>query len=145
MKKTLTLILILICINPLLSAQVHTDTINRVRISDRELGLQYLKKANRQRTTAWVMLGSGIAMEFIALSIGAEDIYSENVGPEVILVVGSLLTVASVPVFISGAKNRGRAEMLLRYENIRVYNNYGSGKEGIVALSLSIPLNRSRK
>ena len=144
MKKIPIILYLVIVINQLLSAQVNTDTSRRTEISDRELGLQYLKKANKQRTSAWLMLGAGIAMEVIGMSVAANDLYAENQVPGTLLFVGGILTITSVPVFISGAKNRGRAEILLRHENIKVYNNYGPGKEGLVSLGLSIPLSRSR-
>ncbi len=145
MKKLPIILLLIIVISQQLSAQVKTDSFSQMRISDRELGLKYLKKANKQRTTAWLLLGSGIAMEIIALSVAGEDIYSDIDGPEVLLLVGTFITIACIPVFISAAKNRGRAEILLRYENIRVYNSNGSGKEGVISLGLAIPLRGSRK
>ena len=145
MKKLLFILFLALVCNQLLSAQVNTDTVRRAPISDRELGLQYLKKANRQRTTAWVMLGAGIAMAVGSILIVYDDIYNDNQMIELLAFTGAFLTIASVPVFIYGAKNRGRAEILLRHENIRVYNNFGSGKEGVVSVGLSFPLNRSRK
>ncbi len=145
MKKSVFILYLVLVINQLLSAQVNTDTFKHAQLSDRELGLQYLKKANNQRTTAWIMLGAGIAMEIIGSSIAMDDLYSEEQTAEMVVLVGAILTVVSVPIFISGAKNRGRAEILLRHENIRVYNNSGSGKEGMLSLGLSIPLRGSRK
>jgi hypothetical protein len=145
MKKLSFILFLAVFFNQLLSAQVNTDTTRRTPISDRELGLQYLKKANSQRTVGWVLLGAGIAMEILSIAIVANDLYDDGTGAETLFLVGGLATIASVPVFISGAKNRGRAEILLRHENIRVYNNNGSGKEGVVSLALSIPLSRSRK
>jgi len=145
MKKLQFILFLFIVVSQQLSAQVKTDSFKHVRLSDRELGLQYLKKANTQRTVAWFLLGGGLAMEILATSRLSYDIYDENLGAETVLLLGSLCMIASVPVFISGARNRGRAEILLRYENLRVYNNYGSGKEGVVSLGLSIPFRGSRK
>ena len=145
MKKLSFILFLAIFLNQLLIAQVKTDTVKYTQLSDRELGLQYLSKANKQRTTAWILLGAGIAMEILSIAIVANDLYDDGAGAETLFLVGGLATIASVPVFISGAKNRGRAEILLRHENIRVYNNNGSGKEGMVSLGLSIPLGRSRK
>ena len=84
MKKLLLSLLLILAINQLLSAQVNTDTARHSQLSDRELGLQYLKKANTQRTIGWVMLGAGIAMEIISLTAAYnEDIYSEGAGANI--------------------------------------------------------------
>ena len=144
MKKLLCISLIVLFASQQLSAQVKSDTTRSEQLSDRELGLQYLKKANKQRGTAWALLIGGIALQIVGTSMSLDE-SGANAGGESMVYIGAMLTIVSFPMFIHGAKNRGRAEILLRHENIMVYNNYGSGKEAVVSLGMSIPIRGSRK
>jgi hypothetical protein len=141
MKKLLFILLWVIGINQLLSAQVYKDTTRPVILSDRDLGLKYLRKGNNLKIAGFALLVAGSAC-FIGAAATIWDNYKTSDG---LLYLGIGLTIASAPLFIGAAKNRGRAEILLRHENIRVFNNHGSGKEGLVSLGLTIPIGRSHK
>ena len=73
----------------------------------------YLKKSKTQKTVAWVLLGTGTAMTIggvIAGRNGVDDIDPNEATNGAALIVGGIvLDIASIPFFISGAKNKQRA------------------------------------
>ncbi len=104
-----------------ISAQVKPDYENQKAMTDLELGQYYKQKSKKQKTTGWVLLGGGAAL-FAGSIAMAENADIEN---EVTLAVasisflaGTVSMIASIPVFISGSKNKGRAEVLLKQHNI---------------------------
>ncbi|HEV3252621.1 MAG TPA: hypothetical protein VGZ71_16790, partial [Puia sp.] len=48
----------------------------------------------------------------------SQNIFSSDNTSEIIVLLGLGATVTSVPFFVSGAKNKGKAEILLQYENL---------------------------
>jgi hypothetical protein len=88
-------------------------------MTDPELGLYYLQKNKRQKTTGWILLGGGLALYTAGIVSFSNNIWSESTGgAEVLALAGSLSMIACIPVFITAAKNKGRAEILLRNQNI---------------------------
>lgn len=114
MKKILFVLTISLACNLFTQAQVLQDSARRV--ADRELGMAYLTKSKNQRTAGFVVLGLGISAMVGGLAIAYNDWNSS--GSEVLLLVGLGATITSFPLFNSASKNKGRAEILLRYENI---------------------------
>jgi hypothetical protein len=96
-----------------INAQVTQDPKMYNRADDLELGMHYKKKGNNQQIAGWATLGGGLALVLLSGTV-AYDL--ETAG--VMALVGSIATVASVPLFIAGAKNKGRAEILLRSSNV---------------------------
>lgn len=86
-------------------------------LTDRELGLIYKKRSTNLKIIGWCLLGGGLLVNTIA-SHQAYDFWEENHTAEAFFVIGSAMTIASIPCFIAGAKNKGRAEILLRRENM---------------------------
>src|SRR5215203_675829 len=90
-------------------AQKFKDSL--MRLSDYDLGTYYLKQNKQQKTIGWVLLGAGVALTIVGAQQTANDLFSESSGGETLLIIGNLSTIASIPLFLSAAKNRGRAEI----------------------------------
>ncbi|TNF45046.1 MAG: hypothetical protein EP311_00060 [Cytophagales bacterium] len=66
----------------------------------------YAEKASRQKTTGFILLAGGVTAITVAL---ASDLSSDSPSW---LVAGSLTTLASIPFFVSAAKNKRRAGLI---------------------------------
>lgn len=104
-----------------LGAQVITQPPS-AKLTDKELGLQYLKKSRTLKIAGWSMLGAGLIISTIGFNQATNDLFSDSNSGEALSLVGTILTIGSIPCFIGGAKNKGRAEILLRNENIMISN-----------------------
>jgi hypothetical protein len=78
----------------------------------------YLKKAKNQKTTGWVLLGTGSAAGIIGIALMASNGFVINPTEEnenaagtggVLFTTGVLCDLASIPFFISAGKNKRRA------------------------------------
>lgn len=72
----------------------------------------YLKKSKNQKTTAWILLGTGTALIGVGLIDGSKKTtLSEGSGDFwfYALTVGVAADLASIPFFISSSKNKKRA------------------------------------
>ena len=105
-----------------LNAQVKPDENIQKPMTDTELAQHYQQKSKNQKKTAWWLLGGGAGV-FAAgvLLVSSVDDWEEGgnffAGSGAVL-VGTVSMIASIPVFISGSKNKGRAEILLKQHNI---------------------------
>jgi hypothetical protein len=110
MKKILILCLLLAFASKIFS-QVDTATHNT------SVKTNYLKKSKNQKTTAWILLGTGTAMMVTGILVGRNSVENEppfgdpndTVSGGVLFASGVVVDLASVPFFIAGAKNKGRA------------------------------------
>ena len=72
-------------------------------------GQYYLTKSNNQKTTAWIMLGAGVAM------MAGGFIMSENTDDWTdfngvfVFIAGVPVSLASIPLFISSGNNKAKA------------------------------------
>lgn len=137
MKKQISLVLALVLLFQAAMAQQIPDSSRR--ISDKELGLQYLKKSRNQKLAAWILFGAGMAGWIGGAASYSDDLFEENTSAETIALIGFGCTIASIPLFISAAKNKGRAEILLRYENMLLY--HPSLPRSYPAVGISVPIN----
>ncbi len=120
-----------------INAQVTQDPKMYNRADDIELGKHYKKKAKNQNITGWVMLGGGIAM----LVTSGYVVWESEAGGAVLALAGTISTVGSIPMFIMGAKNKGRAEILLRSSNIPL--SFDPGKNiPVKSVGIGITLGR---
>jgi hypothetical protein len=85
--------------------------------------LDYLEKSKNQKTTAWVLLGGGAALDIIAFATFPKDYIMFEWGGEgnsssteskantsaALFLVGSASMLASIPFFISSRVNNKRA------------------------------------
>ncbi|MBK6936002.1 MAG: hypothetical protein IPH18_03310 [Chitinophagaceae bacterium] len=110
MKKTLLLWLLL---NGVLCYGQEATPGNQLTRED------YLKKSKNQKTVAWVLLGGGAAMavaggiwfgESFSIDIFGPDEDNSEGAAGAVMVAGVAAMVASIPLFISSARNKGRAE-----------------------------------
>jgi hypothetical protein len=141
--KKLIFVLTLTCLICNLNAQVNPGEMQKP-MTDIELGQYYKQKSKNQKTAGWILLGGGAAL-FTSSIIIAENADFEN---EAAFVVGSIAflagtgsMIASIPVFISGSKNKGRAEILLKQHNIPLSLD---NKKNIPVRSLGIGITLSK-
>ena len=122
MKRTLlSALFVIICFE--IMAQDLTPQ-KQLRLTDKELGLKYLKRSRQFKVAGWSLLAGGIILSTIGVNQATSDLFSNNHAGETLSLAGSIITIASIPCFITGAKNKGRAEILLRNENILVSDKY---------------------
>lgn len=75
----------------------------------------YLAKSKRQRNTAWIMLGGGVALIGLGVVITAAPTMSTdhgNTAADVMGLVGFTSSLGSIPMFISASKNKRKAAAL---------------------------------
>src|SRR6266542_6050011 len=105
MKEILTFCL-------LLSIAITTFSQPDTVIPNRSIKTDYLKKSKNQKTIAWVLLGGGTTMLVTGLIIArnapANPNEDFNNGAS-LSVIGVLVDLASIPFFIAGARNKGKA------------------------------------
>ena len=118
MKKILFILLICLCANQYCKAQVIKDSLTYKKLTDKELGINYLNKSNRQNTVGFILLGLGLGAITGGIAETNNNLFTQNTSGPIIFLLGVGATVTSIPLFITGAKNKGRAEVLLHYENI---------------------------
>lgn len=77
----------------------------------------YLTKSRHQKTTAWIMLGGGVALTGVGLAVSQSNTIdyamgnssNHNTAGSVLAVVGVASMLGSIPLFISAAHNKHRA------------------------------------
>jgi hypothetical protein len=118
MKNILFLLLICFSAHQFSQAQIIKDSLPANRSIAIDMGMKYLSKSRTQNTVGFVLLGLGLAAITGGIIETTQNLFSsDNTGATFIL-LGLGATVTSVPFFISGAKNKGKAEILLQYENL---------------------------
>jgi hypothetical protein len=65
----------------------------------------YLKKSKNQATTAWILLGGGVA-----LFVGGVIAYQSGPAGIFMMAIGIVAPIASVPFFIASGKNKRKAK-----------------------------------
>ena len=121
MKKFITLITLISFITNIKAQVPQTPKQDNIS-NDIELGKHYKKKGNNQQIAGWVMLGGGMSLMLLSGQMAWEN----EEASYSLAIVGTISTIASVPLFIMGAKNKGRAEILLRSSNIPL--SFDAGK-----------------
>lgn len=94
----------------------------------------YLQKSKSQRTSAFILLGSGAAL----LAIAAPGNVSFDILP-VLVIGGGAAIVGSIPLFIAAGKNKRRAmSMSFKNETAPVLQNSGFTSRVVPSLALKI-------
>lgn len=130
MKKQIVLSIAILMMVGNACSQKASDPVLE-KMSDLELGQYYLQKNKTQKTWGWILLGGGLGISTIALSNWELD---SGGGTDALIVIGQVAAIASIPIFINAAKNKGRAEILLRNQNVPISKarlNYSSIGVGI--------------
>ncbi len=117
--------------------------------------IDYLKKSKNQKTAAWVLLGGGLGLTIAGVAIGANEVANDFVtiivtGEQqssstgaVMILAGGATMLGSIPLFISGAKNKGRAMSAsagLKMEKSTMIQRSTFVQNSYPALSLKISL-----
>ena len=116
----------------------------------------YLKKSKSQKTAAWILLGSGVALVSTGFVIGmteavgdltcilllCEEQQSSNTG-EIFFYTGLASMGGSIPLFIASSKNKRKAEqvaVLLKMEKSTCFQYQLFKQISYLALSVKISL-----
>lgn len=129
MKK----LILLVCLAGFSSAtfcQVNTSNEPQTKLASATFRI----KAKKQKTGAWICLGGGFAMVATATVIGAthatEDVIGGLIwgeeqqhsydGETILAVVGGAAMLGSIPLFISAAKNKHKAKLIMTEQKTAV-------------------------
>ena len=123
----------LLCMAASLSAQQRTSP-----MSDLELGQYYLSKSKSQKTIGWILLGGGLALYIGGIATYSDLYDDQDTEAGIMVLTGSIATIASIPLFITAAKNKGRAEILLRNQNIPLGFKSSKG----LSVGIGIPIGK---
>lgn len=107
--------------------------------NDYESGKYYLKQSKQQKTIGWVLFGAGATLMIVGSHKMANDLSSKSADGEVLALGGLLLSVASIPVFLSAAKNKGKAKILLSNQNIPLTHVSGTR---LISVGVAVPLHK---
>lgn len=141
--RALLLVIILLCQGLFTQAQQLDEKTLQLNASyDAKLGQSYLKKSRTHKIIGFSLLGTGFLATVGGIIVSESYWNSENdlyydLGPAM-AGVGLSMMVSSIPLFIIGAKNKGRAEVLLHDQKI-----FGRGAgipQRIPAIGIGIPL-----
>jgi len=146
--KKITIYILLMTISTASFSQSIPTNLSPVRTD-------YLQKSHHQKTAAWVLLGGGGLMASIGSIISAKDVtnnlvnlfdpnyqQSSNTGP-VLMVLGTVTMLGSVPLFIASSRNKRKAMTLstsFKLEKIPVIFQKSLVQNSYPALSLKINL-----
>jgi hypothetical protein len=105
MKKSIVFIVALAATCSLFSQQTQTDTL-KYGTKD-----YYLQKSKRQKTAAWVLLIGGTALMGAGLLIAdSKNATFDQAGAGAVMIgIGFLADLGSIPLFIASKKNKNRA------------------------------------
>ncbi len=149
MKKILLLITVHSCLLAFSFAQQYAPTPgNKIAY---EMN-QYLLKAKKQKTAAWICLGGGLVLASTGVVIGAanmasdvivsfatlEETQSDYTGEGVLMLLGCAGIVTSIPLFIASGKNRQKARLL--FSNQKTFGLHHGISKKIPGLTVSISL-----
>ena len=83
----------------------------------------YLQKSKRQRTTAWILLSTGITM----IAVAAPGDVSFDILP-VLVIGGGASVLGSIPIFIAAGRNKRKAMNISTSLELQRYHNYTMNK-----------------
>jgi hypothetical protein len=100
----------------------------------------YLKKSKNQKTTAWILLGGGIALGVAGPILWSSTGISDS-GVDVLMVSGAASIAGSIPLFIAAGRNKRKGMNASAYFQIRqnsVPTNTGLTLHSTPTLSLKL-------
>jgi hypothetical protein len=98
----------------------------------------YLEKSKAQKTTAWILFGSGVAM-----LVGGVIAYQSGPGGLFMMAIGVLAPIVSVPLFIASGKNKRKAMsagLSLKFESSQAISSAEIICRSYPAISLKLHL-----
>ena len=120
------------------------DTTLKLKLSSPALYQQLIEEHKKNKKTAWILCGSGIALmgagTYIYLLHHLEsDTRGSTNADELLFYSGAAATVASIPFFISARKKKTAASLALKRESVTMANKKFS-KLNYTAVVLTIEL-----
>ena len=141
MKKVFILFVLTYCLNNSKSGAQVQDTNRSVNQHQADANLLFLK-AKKQKTAAWILLGTGAGLATAGFAIGSSsDSFEDNklTSGALLVIAGGAAAVGSIPLFIASGSNKRKAELMLKNESnssLRILHN---GRT-FIALSIKVPL-----
>ena len=121
MKKIILMFAISLCILQISTAQTIQDTTTPKKITNQDLGIQYLEKGKQLKTTGFVVLGLGVAA-WIGGAVGTYNNYDlftgEGSGYVVLWSLGVGATVTGIVLLSRSHFYLHKAHVIMRNENI---------------------------
>jgi len=139
MKKIIVFVIALAAVSNLFSQQTQTDTVQHGSKD------YYLQKSKRQKSGALVLLIGGTALMGVGLLIADNknaDFDQAGTGA-VMIAVGFLADLGSIPLFIASSKNKKRAmkaTVSLKIQGALVMQKQNTRNTRFPAISFHIPL-----
>ena len=93
-----------------------------------KLPADYLEKSRKQKTTGFILLGSGAAV-FSGGAIAVQHSQSKGENEFPFLVGGLAISIASIPFFISSGSNKHKAKLYMRKETLILTPNIKTGQD----------------
>ena len=100
----------------------------QLKNKEQKLPGDYLEKSKKQKTTGFILLGSGAAV-FTGGTIAMEHSQSKGENEFPFLVCGLAMTITSIPFFISSAGNKHKARIYMRKEALMLTPNIKTGQD----------------
>ncbi|SRR6266498_2957173 len=148
--KKIILICIIITYAYASNAQLLQDTMQNRKLTDKEPGMQYLKKGKNQKKLGTVLATGGLVIGTIGMAVGLSGFAkgfdwsnpqsgeSEMSSGSALMVAGAVMIVAGVPFIIAGSKNKKRGELLLGTSNIMIAPQVSTKKIFSVGVAINI-------
>jgi hypothetical protein len=151
MKKLSFICLVSLCATTLTNAQMRDTTLN---MNMHKVDANSLfQKSIRQKTAAWLLLGGGAGITIVGLAImppmnfewtlggvGTAPVeHKHSTAGPILAIAGTGAMLGSIPLFITSAKNKRKANLMLINENV-FFNPRLNIKEHIVAIGIKINL-----
>ena len=120
MKKYFSILLLMvICFN---------SFSQQLKNKEHKLPADYFEKSKRQKTTGFILSGSGVAV-FTGGAIAMQHSQSKGENEFPFLVGGVAMSIASIPFFISSASNKHKAKLYMRKEALMLTPDIKAGPD----------------
>lgn len=143
MRLILFFALLLLFSSDLTAQKLPENNSRNPAVTDLQLGQSYLKKSRTHKIIGFSLLGAGFgALAGVVILEASGNYYDSDYYDAEAAVVGIGLSMmaTSIPFFIIGAKNKGRAEVLLRDE--KIFGRSAGMPKSIRGIGIAIPLAR---
>jgi hypothetical protein len=158
MKKLSFICIVCLCATTQTNAQLRDTTLNMNthKVDANSL----LLKSKKQKTAAWLMLGGGAGIAIAGLAIMIHDAsydasavittvftlglvipeeHKHSAAGPILAIAGTGAMLGSIPLFTSAAKNKRKANLMVKDENV-FFNPQLNIKEHMLAIGVKINL-----
>ena len=137
MKKLVFVILTSCLFFQYCHAQKSKDSLRN--LNDYDLGTYYLKQSKQQKTIGWVLSGVGVTLTTVGVIQVTNNLFTESHSGEAAMLAGVISIIATIPLYLSAAKNRRKAKTLLHNQNIPLTHVSGTR---LISVGVAIPLRK---